>query len=87
MGDLNNNFRLKLREVFERIKAKIAGCLETARAQGEIPEDLDIQETSAFILMAFEGALLEMKITKTTDPHKLFNQMAFEKILKASSGI
>ena len=82
MEDLNENFRAKLGDVLEKIKLKIATCLEEAQQKGEISADLDVTEASDFIFNSFEGAVLKMKVSKTTAPHKVFDRMIFEKVLK-----
>ena len=86
MGDLNEKFRVKLEDVFKRIKLKMAACLEEARRQGEVPADLDVQEVSDFILSSFQGTLLQMKVSKTTSHQRIFDQILFEKLLRGSGG-
>lgn len=82
MGDLNEKFRIKLEEVFKRIKLKMAACLEEARTEGEVPADLDVRETSDFLWSSFQGALLQMKVSKTAFHQKVFDRILFEKLLK-----
>ena len=82
MGDLNEKFRVKLKEVFDDIKLKMAACLEEALQLGEVPADLDVQEVSDFILNSFQGTLLRMKVSKTTSHQRVFDQILFEKLLK-----
>jgi len=82
MGDRNEQFRIRLEEVFKHIKLKMAACLEEARQQGEVPADLDIREASDFILSSFQGTLLQMKVSKTKSHQRVFNLFVFEKLLK-----
>ena len=82
MGDLNDNFRVKLKGVFKDAKLKFAECLEEAKQQGEVSANLDVLKASDFILSSFEGALLQMKVSKTTVHRDVFSRMIFEKVLR-----
>ncbi len=82
MGGLNDAFRAKLDESFQRMKAAIASCLSEAQTAGEIGQDLDTDATADFILNSWEGALLRMKAQKSTEPLALFARFVFERILR-----
>ena len=84
MGDLNDNFREKIREVFEGTKLRIAECLGEAQGQGEVSADLDAAEASDFILSSFQGVLVQMKVSKNDKPWEVFDRMIFSRILKPS---
>ncbi len=75
MGDINESFRIKLKETFDRMKTHISECLREAQEKGEISESLDPDETADFIFDSLEGALLRMKVTKSTTPLKRFYKM------------
>jgi TetR/AcrR family transcriptional repressor of nem operon len=82
MGDLNEAFREKLKGVVDEVKMRIGKFLEDARNRKELPASLDIKETSDFIVSSWQGALLQMKVTKSTAPIKIFDKMIFECLLK-----
>ena len=82
MGGLSDAFQCKLREIFSRMKAGIAKCLEAARGEGEIEPSLEVDETADFILNSWEGALLRMKAEGNIQPLILFEKMIFDRILK-----
>jgi TetR/AcrR family transcriptional repressor of nem operon len=85
MGDRNPLFRKKLDQVFTAMKKGLTGLLEQAAQKGEISRTLDIEETAEFILYSWEGALLQMKVSKSTKPHEVFDRMIFERFLCRSN--
>jgi len=81
MGDRHPLFRQKLDQVFEVMKENLAGLLRQAAKEGEISKTLDTEEAAAFILNSWEGTLLQMKVSKSTKPHEIFERMIFERFL------
>jgi TetR/AcrR family transcriptional regulator, transcriptional repressor for nem operon len=81
-GGLDDKFRVKLNEAFDVIQGKIKEFLQKAVSNKELPERMDVDEVAGFILSSFEGALLQMKVAKNTDPFRVFNHFIFEKVLK-----
>jgi TetR/AcrR family transcriptional repressor of nem operon len=82
MSDLNENIRKRLREAFDQMNEKIALFLKFAKENGEIPDNVDIETTSNFILNSWEGALLRIKVTKDNSPMKLFDNFIFQHLIK-----
>jgi TetR/AcrR family transcriptional regulator, transcriptional repressor for nem operon len=85
MGDRNPAFRKKLNQAFIDIKKNLADNLAQARKQGKIPDSIDVEETTDFILNSWEGTLMQMKVSKSLIPYKIFDRMIFERILGSSS--
>jgi TetR/AcrR family transcriptional regulator, transcriptional repressor for nem operon len=82
MSDLNESFRGKMAEVYSKITALIAGCLEEARERGDISSSLDAEKTAEFIFNSWEGAIMHMKLTKDMRPLLNCRDMLFSFILK-----
>ncbi len=82
MGSLNDAFRDRLREIFNKMKAGIAECLELALVEKTIDPALEVDEAADFILNSWEGALLRMKAEGNVEPLVLFEKMIFQRILK-----
>ena len=83
MADNHPEFREKLENTLSRSQGLIAACLKEALEAGEIPAGLDPDETAAFILNSWEGAILRMKAKGGDGPLKNFEQMVFGTILRA----
>ena len=64
------------------MKRDLIAHLMQAQNLGEISEDIDIQETADFIFNSWEGALMQMKVSKNTVAHEVFDRMVFERLLK-----
>jgi TetR/AcrR family transcriptional repressor of nem operon len=83
MADCNPKFRKKLEQAFKEMKNDLAVYLEKARKAGEINESTDVAEIAAFIVSSWEGALMQMKVAKSTTPHAVFDRMVFQQLIKA----
>ncbi|MBU2548756.1 MAG: TetR/AcrR family transcriptional regulator [Proteobacteria bacterium] len=81
MADRNESFREKLETVFETLGRKMAGVLEEARRAGEIDPSLDAGLLADFILNAWQGTILRMKVRKNTGPRASFERMVFDRLL------
>jgi TetR/AcrR family transcriptional regulator, transcriptional repressor for nem operon len=84
MGDRNPAFRKKLNQVFIDIKKIMAAHLDQARKLGKVPDSIDIEETTDFILNSWEGTLMQMKVSRSMTPYQIFDRMVFERILRLS---
>jgi TetR/AcrR family transcriptional repressor of nem operon len=82
MGDLSPAFRSKLHESFERMVQVIRGLLQEAKENGEVAPGLDLEETANFIVSAWHGALIRMKIVKGTEPLESHKRFIFQTLLK-----
>ena len=86
MGDRNPSFRKKLDRVFSELKKELASQLDQAREKGEMAGPIDLEETADFILSSWQGALVQMKVAKSTVPHEIFDRMIFERLLGPGTG-
>lgn len=82
MGDLNENFRKKLESSFQAMKEKVLIFLANARDSGELSQTLDIDGLADFILNSWEGALMRLKVTRSSDQMHLFYKIVFDNLLK-----
>jgi TetR/AcrR family transcriptional repressor of nem operon len=81
LSDLSPAMRERVRGVLAGICGRFAVLLAEARKRGELPADLDPEYAAAFILDAWEGALLRMKVEKSADPLVRFGDFVFAKLL------
>jgi TetR/AcrR family transcriptional repressor of nem operon len=81
MGDLNEAFRVRLEQVFARMRAMMAELLDQARAAGEVAPELKPGDVAEFILNSWQGAMLQMKVVKSTEPLKIFERVVFGDLL------
>ena len=86
MGDRSPSFRKKLDRVFSELKKELAFQLDQAREKGEMAGPIDLEETADFILSSWQGALVQMKVAKSTVPHEIFDRMIFERLLGPGTG-
>ena len=85
MGDRNQKFRRKLDKAFATMKRDLAAQLKQAQKLGEISRTIDAHETADFIINSWEGALMQMKVSKNTVAHEVFDRMVFKRLLKPES--
>jgi len=86
LGDVSPVFREKLRSCFDAMSGQFASVLEEARNDGALPRALDAQETADFIVSSWEGALILMKVMKSTAPLENHLKYVFGFILKKRKG-
>ena len=82
MSDLSEPFRVRLLQALDSMASALQGLLDDAREAGEIPADTDTQDTAVFLVEAWHGAIIRMKVTKDGEPLQLFTRFMFDKILK-----
>lgn len=82
MSDLSDDFRAKVGDVYSRMQDSMKGLLIEARDRGDLSPAMDPDRTAQFILNSWEGSIMNMKLTKSSEPLKIFKQMIFERILK-----
>jgi TetR/AcrR family transcriptional repressor of nem operon len=81
MGDLNENFRLKLSDAFSKMEQKILDCLKDAQFAEEISQSIDIKSSASFIINSWEGAMVRVKAEKSSRPMEILEEIIFTKIL------
>jgi TetR/AcrR family transcriptional repressor of nem operon len=81
MGDVNEKFRNKILDGFKRMEVIICQCLQDAQNSGEISEKVDVDTTSQFIINSWEGALVRMKVEKSTNSLDILEKYIFNKII------
>ncbi len=81
MSDLSPLMRERVRGVLAGMCGRFAVLLAEARKRGELSAKLDPERTAAFVLDAWEGALLRMKVEKSGEPLVRFGEFVFEKLL------
>jgi TetR/AcrR family transcriptional repressor of nem operon len=82
MGDVNENFRKKISEGFQRMESMIYNCLRDSQKAGEISPKVNINRVSQFILNSWEGALVRMKVEKSIESLNLLEYYIFNHIIK-----
>lgn len=82
LGDVNPIFREKLKTSFDGLIRFIARLLEEAKNQGELSTHLAPEATARYIFSAWQGALIRMKATASSEPLDTFQHMTFEVLLK-----
>lgn len=85
MGDLSKAFQEKLQQAIDGMATAIKNILLEAQQQGEIDYTVDCTEMAYFIISAWHGALIRMKVTKSAEPLKLFQKIVFVQLLTANS--
>jgi TetR/AcrR family transcriptional regulator, transcriptional repressor for nem operon len=82
MADQNERFRLRLQEATDRWRNQFAKCIQAAQNVGEISKSHSAEALSEFCLNSWEGALLQMKVSKSDAPLKNYTQFMFGVVLK-----
>jgi TetR/AcrR family transcriptional regulator, transcriptional repressor for nem operon len=82
MGDINPAFREKLKTSLDSMSGQFALVLREAQESGHLSQSMDTVETAHFIISSWEGALMLMKVAKSTVPLETHAKYIFSYILK-----
>jgi len=82
-ADVSEAFRSHLQTLFAEQQELLANCLAEARDRGELDRAADPQALAAFCVSAWQGALLQMKLSRSPEPLKRFRTIVFGRLLAA----
>ncbi len=82
ISDLSPTMREAVSKVLRGFAGSFARVLAEASSAGEIAPDLEPEPTAAFILDAWEGALMRMKAEKSIQPLLRFEDYVFRRLLR-----
>jgi TetR/AcrR family transcriptional repressor of nem operon len=82
MADRSMAFQEKVKENFEEITSVFESCLNNAKQQNEIDENLNTALMANFIYNSWQGSIIRMKADKSTDALWKFYNIVFDKLLK-----
>lgn len=82
MSDLSPAIRQRVCNAFSGMADMLAQVLDEAVTRGDLPADINPARTAAFIVDAWEGALLRMKAEKRIDPWLRFEEFIFTRVLR-----
>jgi TetR/AcrR family transcriptional repressor of nem operon len=84
MGDISPAFREKLKTSLNAMSEQYENILREAQESGHLSQSMDTRETAHFILSSWEGALMLMKVAKSTEPLETHIKFIFDYILNIS---
>jgi len=73
----NAAFRERLAQIYAGWSADIARCIDEAKATGQLKTALPTQALAAFLINAWEGAVLRTKVEKNGSAFEDFDQVVF----------
>ncbi len=73
--------RDRLSSVFSAWTTLLAGCIREAQQDGSLQPDIDPDTLAAFLIDAFEGAILRTKVDQDPRPLLRFRQIVFTRLL------
>lgn len=79
-------FRERLAAVFTQWETQLATLLQAAQRAGEVDPELDAQDAAAFLIDAYEGMLIRMKVDGDTRAFSRFRQFALGTLRSARPG-
>ena len=82
MGDLSPAFQEKLKEAIDSMADMYSQLLREAQLTGEISGSLDVKDAAYFIVSSWHGALIRMKVEKSSEPLKNHLKFIFNYVLK-----
>ncbi len=74
--------RQRLDKIFLEWRALFASCIAAAQSAGEVDSQFDATELAEFLLASWEGAILRMKVERSSAALERFKTIAFETVFK-----
>lgn len=82
LADQNELFRARIDDVLSKWVDRYAECFREAQEEGELRRDLDPRELAEFTVSGLEGALLRAKVTKSSEPLRIFEKILLDEVMK-----
>jgi TetR/AcrR family transcriptional repressor of nem operon len=73
--------RTHLVEVCRKLTSSFAEAVRAGQAAGEIRRDLDPDDVAAFLLAAWEGAMMRMKVDRSSQSIEQFKRVLFASVV------
>src|SRR2546421_6559839 len=73
--------RTHLSNIFAEWREPFAACIAEAQAAGEIADNFPARDLADFLLAGWHGAMLRMKVDRSSKPLELFKTIAFATVL------
>jgi TetR/AcrR family transcriptional repressor of nem operon len=73
--------RKELAKLYQHWSKDLELAIQAGQAEGTIPREKNAADIAAFLLDAYEGALLRARVERSRAPFDRFMQLAFERIL------
>jgi TetR/AcrR family transcriptional repressor of nem operon len=82
MASSHPKMREALREIFKLWSGAVASVLRDAQAEGELDPRFDADELGRYLVSAWEGVAMQLKVVKTRAPVDEFLNVSFRLLLK-----
>ena len=82
LADSSPAIRGRLEATFQRWTSEMEAVIAEGQRLGDVPKDTSAGELAAFLLDAYEGAILRARVEKSSAPFERFSTLAFGKILR-----
>lgn len=80
-ADVSEAFRSRLERLFGEQRDLLADCFAEAQERHELDSGIDARDLAAFCLGAWQGALIQMKVSRSPEPLKRFRTIVFGRLL------
>lgn len=81
VADGSETCRLALQDATRAWRALFREVIERGQSRGSIRDDVAAEELADFVLNAWEGSLLRMKVEKSSEPLEQCSTMLFDRML------
>jgi TetR/AcrR family transcriptional repressor of nem operon len=80
LSGVNETFRTRIEDCLDTIGSVLAGCLEEACRDGDLPPDSDCDEMAALLVECWEGAALRSRLRRSPEPLEAMLDFYFGRI-------
>ncbi|MFQ5491755.1 MAG: TetR family transcriptional regulator C-terminal domain-containing protein [Phycisphaerae bacterium] len=83
LGDCSEPCRQAMAEAMGGVKERFQRVLALGQDQGSVRKDIPAQELADFLVSAWQGALIRMKVEASLDPLRQFIDLVLDQMVKA----
>jgi TetR/AcrR family transcriptional repressor of nem operon len=83
---LPESYRAMLQDIFAVWQHKIATCLHTAQANGDLASHIDCEQMAECFWIGWEGAVMRARLMQSVQPLDLYTDMFMTNLTPSSSG-
>ncbi|MDJ0837206.1 MAG: TetR family transcriptional regulator C-terminal domain-containing protein [Acidobacteriota bacterium] len=85
MGDLCPEFQEVLESKWAVMRDNFVKCIREARESGELQTGLAAEDLADFLINSWQGALMRMKVAKSSRPLDVFTSAVFERLVTSDA--
>jgi TetR/AcrR family transcriptional repressor of nem operon len=82
VAQTSDDLRTKLRAIYRAWLKPFADCIAEAQRLEQVPRAFEPEDLAEFLIASWQGAILRMKVERSSEPLERFKRIAFATVFK-----